>query len=40
MGIRDLEALDELGASVGLIRQRLYAMPANNHLAVWDRQGA
>ncbi len=38
MGIRDLEALDELGTSVGLIRQRLYAMPANNHLAVWDRQ--
>ena len=42
MGIRDLETLDEFGASYGLHRQRLYAMPSNNHLAVWtraDREG-
>lgn len=39
MGIRDLEALDDFGASCGLQRQRLYAMPSNNHLAVWTRTG-
>ena len=37
MGIRELEALDEEGALNGLLRQRLYAMPANNHIAVWTR---
>ena len=37
MGIRDLEALDELGASCGLERRRLYAMPSNNYLGVWAR---
>ena len=37
MGIRDLEMLDEFGASCGLQRQRLYAMPSNNYLAVWTR---
>lgn len=35
MGIRDIGELDELAASVGLARVRLYAMPANNHVAVW-----
>lgn len=35
MGIRDLEVLDEFGESNGMQRARLYAMPANNHLAVW-----
>jgi cyclopropane fatty-acyl-phospholipid synthase-like methyltransferase len=37
MGIRDLEALDEFGAPRGLQRQRLYAMPSNNLIAVWTR---
>jgi SAM-dependent methyltransferase len=37
MGIRDLETLDEFGASRGLQRQRLYAMPSNNYVAVWTR---
>lgn len=37
MGIRDLEKLDEFGGQNGLTRERLYAMPANNHLAVWKR---
>ena len=40
MGIRDLETLDEFGAGCGLHRQRLYAMPANNYLAVWTRRAA
>lgn len=38
MGIRDLEALDDFGAACGLHRQRLYAMPSNNYVAVWTRQ--
>ena len=37
MGIRDLETLDHFGVGSGLNRQRLYAMPANNGLAVWGR---
>ena len=37
MGIRDLEALDALGEEGALTRIRLYAMPANNHLAVWRK---
>ena len=37
MGIRDLETLDDFGRSRGLQRQRLYAMPANNFIAVWTR---
>jgi cyclopropane fatty-acyl-phospholipid synthase-like methyltransferase len=37
MGIRDLEDLDELGAANRLARVRLYAMPANNYLAVWTK---
>ena len=35
MGIRHLEALDEFGHRHELERVRLYAMPANNHIAVW-----
>ena len=35
MGIRDLEQLDEYAMVSGLLRSRLYAMPSNNHLAVW-----
>lgn len=38
MGIRDLETLDEFGATCGLQRQRLYAMPSNNYIAVWTRR--
>lgn len=37
MGIRDLEMLDEFGRDNGLNRSRLYAMPANNHCAVWQK---
>ena len=37
MGIRDLETLDGFGTTCGLHRQRLYAMPANNHVSVWTR---
>ncbi|NIL93508.1 MAG: DUF938 domain-containing protein [Woeseiaceae bacterium] len=39
MGLRDLEWLDELAATHGLHRTRLYAMPANNHVAVWVKAG-
>ncbi|MDH3338202.1 MAG: class I SAM-dependent methyltransferase [Gammaproteobacteria bacterium] len=38
MGIRHLEDLDRLAAAVGMRRVRLYAMPANNHIAVWIKQ--
>ena len=38
MGIRHLEDLDRLGLAGGLRRKQLYAMPANNHLAVWGKQ--
>ena len=40
MGVRDLEALDGFGLSCGLRRQRLYAMPSNNYIAVWTRSGS
>jgi predicted O-methyltransferase YrrM len=40
MGVRDLETLDEFGARCGLHRQRLYAVPSNNHVAVWTRRTA
>ena len=35
MGIRDLADLDRLGEEHGLHRSALYALPANNMLAVW-----
>lgn len=38
MGIRHLEILDEFGGKHGLFRTRLYAMPANNHIAVWCKE--
>jgi len=38
MGIRDIELLDDLAATSGLARQRLYAMPSNNHIVVWRRR--
>jgi len=39
MGIRDLEELDEFAGSSMMRRERLYAMPANNLLAVWRKFG-
>lgn len=38
MGIRDIEQLDRFAATAGLSRVRLYAMPANNNVAVWVRE--
>lgn len=39
MGIRDLEALDVIAGRCKLQRLRLYAMPANNLMAVWRKNG-
>ena len=39
MGIRDLESLDRFAGAHGLRRQRLYAMPSNNYVAVWQKAG-
>jgi len=39
MGIRDIEKLDDFGAANGLQRQRLYAVPSNNYVAVWQKTG-
>lgn len=39
MGIRDIETLDEFAAANGLQRQRLYAVPSNNYVAVWRKTG-
>lgn len=38
MGIRHIEVLDELGSRNKLHRLRMYAMPANNHLVVWQKE--
>ncbi|MGI9272303.1 MAG: DUF938 domain-containing protein [Woeseiaceae bacterium] len=38
MGIRDLEELDGFAADNRLERSRLYAMPANNYLAIWKKR--
>lgn len=38
MGIRDLDDLDQLAMSSGLRRSGLYALPANNMLAVWRKR--
>ena len=37
MGIRELETLDDLAKQEGMVRSSLYAMPANNFIAVWSR---
>jgi cyclopropane fatty-acyl-phospholipid synthase-like methyltransferase len=37
MGIRDISDLDLFGSDSGLFRMRLYAMPAMNHIAVWQK---
>jgi len=39
MGIRDLDVLDDIANANNLERVRLYAMPANNMIAVWQKQG-
>jgi len=39
MGIRDLEELETFAAEFAMCRERLYAMPANNMLVVWRRNG-
>ncbi len=39
MGIRDIELLDEFAAANGLQRQRLYAVPSNNYVVVWQKTG-
>ena len=36
-GIRDLETVDRYAADAGLSRARIYAMPANNLLVVWQK---
>lgn len=38
MGIRDLEAMDDLLDSAGFQRERIYAMPANNLLVIWQKR--
>lgn len=38
MGIRDLEELDRLAVEAAMHRDKLYAMPANNHIAIWAHQ--
>ncbi|MDJ0918146.1 MAG: DUF938 domain-containing protein [Woeseiaceae bacterium] len=37
MGLRKLEDLDQLAALKGFARSRLYGMPSNNLMAVWQR---
>lgn len=38
MGIRNSEDLDALATSGGLLREATHAMPANNHVLVWQRR--
>lgn len=38
MGMRDLEDLDQLAIDNGMLRRRVYAMPTNNLLIVWQKQ--
>ncbi len=40
MGIRHLESLDEYARDHNMARARLYTMPANNHIAVWNKDAA
>jgi len=40
MGIRDIGDLDRFAGDGGMSRVRLYAMPAMNHLAVWQKNSA
>ncbi|MCH9693869.1 MAG: DUF938 domain-containing protein [Gammaproteobacteria bacterium] len=38
MGIRDLEHLDSFAMQNRLRQKRFYAMPANNHIVVWQKE--
>ncbi|HNP34903.1 MAG TPA: DUF938 domain-containing protein [Woeseiaceae bacterium] len=38
MGLRELEQITELAHRHGLVRQRIYAMPANNLLIAWQQR--
>ncbi|MDJ0760770.1 MAG: DUF938 domain-containing protein [Woeseiaceae bacterium] len=38
MGLRRIEELEEFAGSAGFSRLRLYGMPSNNLLVVWQRQ--
>ena len=38
MGIRDLEDCDRFATDTGMLRLRVYAMPTNNLLVVWQKQ--
>lgn len=38
MGIRDLDDCDHYAATAGLKQRRIYAMPTNNLLVVWQRR--
>lgn len=40
MGIRHIEDLDRLAAAGGMHRSSLFAMPANNFLAVWKKESS
>jgi hypothetical protein len=40
MGIRDLEAVNALAATAGLVLLQDYALPANNRCLVWQHQAA
>lgn len=40
MGIRHIEKLDEFAAEAGLQRTRFYAVPSNNNVAVWMKEGS
>lgn len=35
MGIRDLEAMDQVATAAGLVRGEVQAMPANNFMVMW-----
>lgn len=39
MGIRDIEKLDEFASAAGMRRTRFYAVPSNNNVAVWIKEG-
>lgn len=40
MGIRDIGQLDDFAQRSSMHRKRLYAMPVNNQLAVWCKDGS
>lgn len=40
MGIRDVADLDRFAEDAGMVRVRVYAMPAMNYLVVWQKSGS